>query len=683
MNKLKLRTFFVVIFLVLCGLPIFSGESIGASSLTITSPAGGETLYQKESYSIFWTSQDIGDYVKIELCKNGITYYTITTYTANDGVFQWEVPTSISGSGFYIRIADASDDSIYNVSGIFDIKPQYIVVTSPSSSSVWYKGESYTIRWDSDIASSGVNIYCVSGYTEYVIDSHILNRGSYSWVVPASIPSGGSYRIKIVSTTNSDVYDYSSYFRIDEKPIIVHTPTYGDILRTGKTYTISWEGGASNGYVDIYLERGNSLIHLFQTKNDGSYSWTVSKNYYTSTNNRIVIYSTSDTSNYDYSGTFTIRREIIYITSPYENDKWYRGKTNTIRWTSENAGEYLEISLYKNGEYFLTIDSNAYNTGSYSWMVPLDIEIDSFYQIKISSLSTSDLYDFSDYFTIDEQYIKVISPAENSVWYKGNIYQIQWQSKNIGGNVTIELFCSSSYSEKPYSYSYEISSKTYNDGNFSWKIPNDLSTKRVYRIKIREYSSSSYLYSKELVYGYSGNFSINESITILSLSDFETWTVGKSYYINWSAADVVGEYVKIEVLKENEEYFTIAENTNNDGSFLWEIPDSVEPGDFYKIKISSSLKPDVYGISEGYVRIREKPIIEFEVNSFLVSAVGLIVVVIIIFAAIKTWKKNKNKDSGDISKIEEEKDQFIPPQEMKTYDISDEEYERIWEKSKY
>ena len=672
MYKLKLKTVIVIIFFILCIFPFLSEKSIGAGNLTVTYPSGGETLYQKEQYSIYWTSQDIGNYVKIELCKNGYTYYTIATSTHDDGFYQWQIPTSVSGSNYYIKITSIQYKYISNTSGTFDIKPQYITVTSPSSSSILYGGKTYTIKWSADIYASNVAIYCELGDDSFLISSSTPNDGSYAWIVATSLSSSPSYKIKVSSATNSDIYDYSPYFRINERLIDVYTPASGDILRIGKTYTISWEGGVSDSYVDIYLEINDNLQYIDQAYNDGSYSWTVSENYHTSSSNRIVIYSISDSSNYDYSGTFTIRRETISITQPYENDKWYKGKTKTIRWSSENAGSYLDISLYKNGQYFLTIASNAYNSGRYYWSIPSDIETNSEYQIKITSLSISDLYDFSDYFIIDEQYIRLTSPTENSIWYKGNIHQIKWQSKNVGENVIIELFY---YRSSNKSYRISISSKTYNDGTFSWKIPNDLSTDYTYKIKIRDWSDN-------MVYNYSGNFSINESITISSISSFESWTIGESHYINWDSKDVVGEYVKIELLNENEEYFTIAENTNNDGSFLWEIPDSIKPGISYKIKISSSLNPDLYAISKSYLQI-EKPILEFEISAFLIFIVVLIVVIPIIFAIIKIWKRIKNKELENISKIEEQIDQFIVPQEIKTYEISEEEYERIWEKSEY
>jgi hypothetical protein len=101
---------------------VFSIAEKGAT-ISLTSPKGGEAWQVGSKHDITWISGDkVGNYVKLLYStNNGTTWITITSSTANDGSYTWTVPNTPSTT-CKIKIIDASNSSIYNISfGTFAI----------------------------------------------------------------------------------------------------------------------------------------------------------------------------------------------------------------------------------------------------------------------------------------------------------------------------------------------------------------------------------------------------------------------------------------------------------------------------------------------------------------------------------------------------------------------------------
>lgn len=84
--------------------------------------------------------------------------------------------------------------------------------------------------------------------------------------------------------------------------------------------------------------------------------------------------------------------------------------------------------------------------------------------------------------------ITVTAPNGGETWYRGNTKTISWKKDgNPGANVKIELY-------KGSTLSTVISSKTPNDGSYSWYIPTYLPTGTDYKIKITSYEEPTKYY---------------------------------------------------------------------------------------------------------------------------------------------------------------------------------------------
>ncbi len=193
------------------------------SSITVTSPDGGESWEQGTSEYITWNyAGSPGSYVTIDLYYAGSFDSTIRSSTSNDGSYLWYIPSGQTLSTLYqIKITSTSVSSIDDYSdGYFSITssgPSSIYITSPYGGESWQQGTTQTITW---ITYDGtmddyveIELY-INDYYDGTIVSSTINDGSYLWSIPTDQLTSSYYEIKITSATDSTVFDYSNYFSI-------------------------------------------------------------------------------------------------------------------------------------------------------------------------------------------------------------------------------------------------------------------------------------------------------------------------------------------------------------------------------------------------------------------------------------------------------------------------------------
>ena len=85
----------------------------------------------------------------------------------------------------------------------------YIWVLNPNGGETLESGGTYNITWDSNVSSNvSIKLYINSSFNSN-ITTNTSNDGVYSWSIPSSISQGSNYKIKVTSTSNSSLYDYS------------------------------------------------------------------------------------------------------------------------------------------------------------------------------------------------------------------------------------------------------------------------------------------------------------------------------------------------------------------------------------------------------------------------------------------------------------------------------------------
>jgi hypothetical protein len=89
--------------------------------LTVTTPAGGETLTAGSLYTISWTyTGNPGYYLKIELMQGAVKVATITEYawigSNGSGSWYWWIPSTLASGNYTIRVTSTSNSSITDTS---------------------------------------------------------------------------------------------------------------------------------------------------------------------------------------------------------------------------------------------------------------------------------------------------------------------------------------------------------------------------------------------------------------------------------------------------------------------------------------------------------------------------------------------------------------------------------------
>ncbi len=115
--------------------------SLPLSSITVTSPNGGESWNSGTNHDITWTSTGPMARVRIELSlDNGSSWDLVVAGTANDGRFAWTVPNTPS-SRCRIRISDAADAAVRDTSravfSIINAPPQAKILSPENGASVY------------------------------------------------------------------------------------------------------------------------------------------------------------------------------------------------------------------------------------------------------------------------------------------------------------------------------------------------------------------------------------------------------------------------------------------------------------------------------------------------------------------------------------------------------------------
>ena len=89
----------------------------------------------------------------------------------------------------------------------------------------------------------------------------------------------------------------------------------------------------------------------------------------------------------------------IVVTAPVHGTIWKPGDVIRIKWLATSINS-IDIELYRKSYYQFSIRENLENTGSFDWLIPVDINLSNHYLVKISNHNNPDTYQFSGRFGI-------------------------------------------------------------------------------------------------------------------------------------------------------------------------------------------------------------------------------------------------------------------------------------------
>ncbi|MBN2030575.1 pre-peptidase C-terminal domain-containing protein [bacterium] len=424
------------------------------SNIEITEPNSSSVWMQgQQNVTITWEPDNVTGNVAVALYKGDVLVETLASATNNDGDWiGYDVPSDMTpGTDYRIKVTPLSYPVYYGISDDFEIKENVFEVTEPNSGTVWQLGQQdVAILWGTGNVTGTVDIALFKSSTKVEdVVTGTTNDGSHTyWDVPGYLNPATDYRVKITSTANSSIFDFSDYFEIESVSGDPYEPnnSRNDAYAVGLSGTpATWQSGSgpeinpkddqdwfrfavSGGYeititcdVTSQLDAG-LLLYYNETKVDdmdgGNYGedeiliYSVPAEaggtYYAA----VVHYSDMEKTSTTLADTGSYELTImktghIEVTEPTASTVWMQGQNNVpIRWKTGTLGGNVKIELYELAGfsgYVLdeTITSSTSNDGIYtSYDVSSSQTAHAYYRVKITSLSDPDENDMSETFTI-------------------------------------------------------------------------------------------------------------------------------------------------------------------------------------------------------------------------------------------------------------------------------------------
>lgn len=418
---------------------------------------------------------------------------------------------------------------------------------------------------------------------ELFLDNVVINAKSdsmFQYILSTSLLNSGYHIIKATATDDegAQTSDEISLDLTNELTVILISPNGGETFAMGSSNLIKWQSNLNEPVkIDLYKSGEFELAISSSTVNDGEYSWAVPADLSADDDYSIMISGINstnvlDTANSEFSIVQQSNDPYITVLDPNDSEIFLAGETKEIKWSSNIEGN-VKIELFKSGSFYETIQNNTLNDGSYEWVIPTTTIDGIDYQIRITSLLLDNVSDLSDN-VLKIMRFCLTSQSVNVTWEPDSVYNISWEySEFISDlNVNIEL-------RKNGVYYSDLATNISNGGLYNLTLPYSIPAGENYQIRIRLNNDVTIFDDSD------GKITISKKIRINSPNGSETLLTGRDQPVTWT--DNFNENVKIDLYKNGIYNSTIANNTQSDGNYSWNVSSELNDGSDYKIKISS------------------------------------------------------------------------------------------------
>lgn len=565
-------------------------------TITLVQPNGGDKWAVGEQHLISW-NDNFSDPIKVELI-HADTLYSVLDSSNTINRYVWTVPDTIPIDSLYkVKVVSTVDPTISDESDTtFSILAhplgQSITLVQPDGGEKWAVGGSYLMSWlENFSAPVRLELYHADTLYDVLDSSNTDNR--FTWTVPDTIPVDSSYKVKVIDTQDTTIYDESdTTFTVLSHPlneyITLVQPSGGDKWAYGEDHLISWYDNFTDP-VKVELYHADTLYAVLDSSNtDNRLPWVVPDTIPADSNYRIRVINTVFPSIWDQSDTtFTVLKHPLNLTitlvQPNGGEKWAVNTAHLLSW-NDNFVDPVMVELYHADTLYSVLDST--NTDNrYAWTIPDSLQIDSTYRIKVIDTEDTAISDQSDttfsvVAFVPGGEIQIIQPNLPGIqWARGTAHLISW-TDNLTEAVNIDLFNTADSSVR-------IIANGVTGSTYTWNIPDTLALSNNYKVRVssslQPVSAQSDTTFSVVAYVPGG------TINVIQPNGGDKWTLGTKHIISWT--DNLTEPVNIYLID------TVASDTsliagNVDGStYSWLISDTLTTGDRYKIKVASTLQP--------------------------------------------------------------------------------------------
>ncbi|MFH1189768.1 MAG: hypothetical protein V1682_03680, partial [Candidatus Omnitrophota bacterium] len=542
--------------------------------ITVKTPNGGETLVVNDTYDITWRNSADVTNVGIEYSDdNGSTWSTIIASTAASAKsYTWTVgyddseaailPTDEKDTDCFVRVFNAAASTQRDASNaVFTIKSKLQVVI-PNGGQTWLVGGAEDITWNKWGNFGGTVKLRYSIDTNHATWSDIsgattlaVTPGTFNWSPIPLGASGVTTQVRVVSNSNSDVYDDSDANLEIRGNITVTTPDENSIWPTGYEETIYWTLNSTSTLVDIYYSTDSGTIYtLLSTaggvnaqnidSTHGSYPWTppIDK---ASQYAQIKVVDHSNTNVLGESEIFEIAGSIT-VTQPNNGESWFVSTTtNKIKWTVSPSASIDEVDLYYCVDFTtsktwikinVTAVPSSQGTTGYDWEIPNNITVQTTAGIKVQNAAVGyeGIYDEVDTPFKIKGWLQIIEPDTGDVIPYDQNFSVQWTPKGNLHDKYGDNFMMQYSNDGGTGWSTIYTALNGSSGSQTWaaaNIPADNLGEADSRVRVA-------LSGDTTIGGESGNFSIVDlaltSPSATLTTPVLTWQCGTAAHITWS-----------------------------------------------------------------------------------------------------------------------------------------------------
>ena len=530
--------------------------------------------------------------------------------------------------------------------GYWDASKLNLVLNYPNSGSITLTaGEDAGIRWEpTPLAGDAVKIEVFrDGSLLQVITNNTANDGYLNWRVSYMLESGSGYQIKITSLSNSSVQVIGQPFSIQfTGPVPVkkeariyqiqekHIPQVDgnpddlvwqfaepeSLLYGGAVgdYGVSWTHWQDNLVVwkAVWCEATNKIYLSIRVTDDvqGISDNEPDTDYYSPDQDECLeFYMDGDMSGGNYWPLFTTAqgfrvsteniRHLLHYPSAEDYPAPYEGDAFITAVQTGDTGDWMceaEFLIYNHFTDDLKVLTEGTQIGWDLWYNDSDNE--SFSHTYLVDHQTGWYYNGQVWKDADEMGILSLGGSLEipgiqvhmpDGWESGFLQEdevdLAWQTTAGVGNVQVDLY-------EGDLFAYTIASSITSESTYTWAIPSNQEPGNQYKIRV-----SSTLYPQ--VYDQTNTpFEINAIpglfLTVPADTGNYIWYTEENVQIQWTSQGDVGDQVSITLMKEGIPLYEITGATENDGSYLWEIPDDMPSvGSDFQVRVTSLSSPGV------------------------------------------------------------------------------------------
>jgi C1A family cysteine protease/uncharacterized OB-fold protein len=319
---------------------------------------------------------------------------------------------------------------------------------------------------------------------------------SKSWAVP------GTYSVKAkarCATHNLIISSWSTALDVSMEKVTVLQPNGGEVIPSGKTYTIQWAAPVQATKFKLLYSMDNGAIWILITSDatGTSYDWTVPKpaSNANSCYVKVIGYSASNVKVGEDESDKPFAIGVVKLFSPNGGEVLESGDIHQIQWEINGtkypvATQKLYYSMDGGTTWSLITTLLDGSLRTYDWTVPVPTSNKNSCYVKVVAYSASKVNvgeDKSDKpFAIGV--VKLVTPNGGEVLESGDIHQIQWEINGTKYPVaTVKLY----YSIDSGTTWSLITSLNGNPGTYDWTVPIPISNKNSCYVRVVAYSASN------------------------------------------------------------------------------------------------------------------------------------------------------------------------------------------------